>query len=109
MASHQIALTGRSIDTPFGRISYAEAGGGPVALFVHGVLLNKHLWRHQLAGLSDLGRCIAIDLLAHGDTEIAPDQDVSVTANAEMIVEFLDALQLDQPSLPFGRKPGGKR
>jgi hypothetical protein len=45
-------------------------------------MLNKHLWRYQLAGLSDIRSCIAVDLLAHGDTEITPDQDVSVTANA---------------------------
>jgi hypothetical protein len=50
------------------------------------VVLNKHLWRHQLAGLSDIRRCIAVDLLAHGDTEIMPDQDVSVTANAKMLM-----------------------
>jgi len=30
----------------------------------------------------------SLDLLAHGDTEIAPDQDVSVTANAKMLKEF---------------------
>ena len=72
MSDQQTALTTRSIDTPSGRISYSEAGSGPLALFVHGVVLNKHVWRHQLAGLSDIRRCIAVDLLAHGDTEIAP-------------------------------------
>src|SRR3954452_15709540 len=75
------------------------SGSGPTALFVHGVVLNKHLWRHQLTGLSDLRRCIAVDLLAHGDTEIAPDQDVSVTANAKMLKEVLDALKIDQVDL----------
>jgi pimeloyl-ACP methyl ester carboxylesterase len=34
------------VATPSGRIAYAESGSGPVALFVHGVLLNGHLWRH---------------------------------------------------------------
>src|SRR5207249_1712849 len=76
-----------SVQTASGRISYTEQGTGPVALFVHGVLLNGYLWRHQLADLSDMRRCIAVDLLAHGDTEIAPDQDVSVTANAKMLKE----------------------
>ena len=52
MSGQQAALTVRSIETPFGRISYAEAGSGAVALFVHGMLLNKHFWRHQLAGSS---------------------------------------------------------
>jgi pimeloyl-ACP methyl ester carboxylesterase len=96
----------RSVDTPSGRISYTEAGTGPVALFVHGVVLNKYLWRRQLAELSDIRRCIALDLLAHGDTEIAPDQDVSVTANAKMLREFLDALRIDQVDL-IGNDSGG--
>ena len=98
--------TTRSIETPSGRISYTEAGSGPVALFVHGVVLNKHLWRHQLSGLSDIRRCIAVDLLAHGDTEIEPNQDVSVTANANMLREALDALGIDQVDL-VGNDSGG--
>src|ERR1700737_3548303 len=96
----------RSVQTPSGRISYTEQGTGPVALFVHGVLLNGYLWRHQLGDLSDIRRCIAVDLLAHGDTEITPDQDVSVTANAKMLKEFLDALNIDRVDL-VGNDSGG--
>jgi pimeloyl-ACP methyl ester carboxylesterase len=96
----------RSAVTASGTISYIEAGRGPVALFVHGVLLNGQLWRHQLAGLSDMRRCIAVDLLAHGDTEISPEQDVSVTANATMLKEFLDVLGIDQVDL-VGNDSGG--
>ena len=106
MNDKQDASTIRYAETPSGRIRYVEAGTGPVALFVHGVLLNKHVWRHQLAGLSDIRRCIAIDLLAHGDTEIAPEQDVSVTANAKMLKEVLDALQIDQVDV-VGNDSGG--
>ena len=94
------------VRTRSGRIAYTEQGTGPVALFVHGVLLNGHLWRHQLAHLSDIRRCIAPDLLAHGGTEIEPDQDVSVTANAEMIAQFLDALGIEQVDL-VGNDSGG--
>jgi pimeloyl-ACP methyl ester carboxylesterase len=96
----------KSAATPCGRISYVEQGSGPVALFVHGVLLNGYLWRHQLARLSDVRRCIAPDLLAHGHTEIEPDQDVSVTANAHMLAQFLDALGIDQVDL-VGNDSGG--
>jgi pimeloyl-ACP methyl ester carboxylesterase len=96
----------RSVQTASGRISYVEQGSGPVALFVHGVLLNSHLWHNQLADLSDIRRSIAVDLLAHGDTEIAPNQDVSVTANAKMLREFLDALNIDQVDL-VGNDSGG--
>src|ERR1700735_2928597 len=96
-----------NVKTPSGQISYAEAGSGPIALFVHGVLLNNHLWRHQMTGLSDIRRCIAVDLLAHGDTEITPDQDVSVTTNAHTLREFLDALSIDQVDLVGNGSGGG--
>jgi pimeloyl-ACP methyl ester carboxylesterase len=96
----------KSVQTPSGTIAYAEKGQGPVALFVHGVLLNNHLWRHQLDGLSDIRRCIAPDLLAHGGTDVTPGGDVSVTANAKMLREFLDALGIDQVDL-VGNDSGG--
>jgi pimeloyl-ACP methyl ester carboxylesterase len=67
-----------------------------VALFVHGVLLNGYLWRHQLDALSNVRRCFAPDLLAHGRTQIADRQDVSVTANAHMLAQFLDVLKIDR-------------
>jgi pimeloyl-ACP methyl ester carboxylesterase len=96
----------KAVTTPSGTIAYVEQGQGPVALFVHGVLLNGHLWRHQLESLSDIRRCIAPDLLAHGDTETAADQDVSATGNARMLAEFLDALGIDQIDL-VGNDSGG--
>src|SRR5690349_11758915 len=99
MSNQQTPVITQTVETPSGRISYASTGSGPVALFVHGVLMNKHLWRHQMAALSDIRRCIAVDLLAHGDTEIARDQDVSVTAHAHMLRQFLDALKIDKVDL----------
>lgn len=99
--SHQ-----HKVETPSGTISYVEHGRGPVALFVHGVLLNSYLWRHQFTQLSDVRRCIAVDLLAHGDTEISADQDVSVTASAHMLAQFLDALKIDRIDL-IGNDSGG--
>jgi pimeloyl-ACP methyl ester carboxylesterase len=100
------AIAQSSVQTASGRISYLECGTGPVALFVHGVLLNAHLWRHQLTELSDIRRCLAPDLLAHGDTEIGLDQDVSVSACAEMLRQFLDALDIQQVDL-VGNDSGG--
>jgi len=106
MEHHKPVGERRQVETASGHISYIEQGRGPVALFVHGVLLNSHLWRHQLAGLADFRRCIALDLLAHGDTAIASDQDVSVSANAEMLKQFLDALKIGQVDL-VGNDSGG--
>jgi pimeloyl-ACP methyl ester carboxylesterase len=96
----------RTVQIRSGSISYVEHGTGPVALFVHGVLLNGYLWRHQLSDLGDVRRCIAVDLMAHGHTEVSPTQDVSVTANAHMLAEFLDALEIDRVDL-LGNDSGG--
>ena len=60
------------VTTRFGDIAYTELGAGPPALFVHGVFLNGHLWRHVIDQGADLRRCIAVDLLAHGATRTAP-------------------------------------
>lgn len=87
------------VSTPSGRISYVERGEGRVALFIHGVLVNGYLWRHQLAELAGDRRCIAIDLLAHGGSEASPEQDMSFEAQAEMLSEFLDALKISKVDL----------
>ena len=51
MNGKEFFANGRQIKTSSGTIGYVEQGRGPVALFVHGVLLNGYLWRHQLAQL----------------------------------------------------------
>ena len=96
----------RTATTPSGVVGYVERGIGPVALFVHGVLLNGYLWRHQLRELSGVRRCIAVDLLVHGHTDVADGQDVSVTANAHMLAQFLDALGIERVDL-VGNDSGG--
>src|SRR3979409_1014201 len=106
MSNEQDTPAVRHVDTPSGRIGYVEVGSGPVALSVQGSLRTNHTWRYQLGALSDFRRCIAVDLLAHGDTEIAALQDVSVTANAKMLKEVLGALHIDQVDL-VGNDSGG--
>jgi len=82
--------------TPVGHIAYEERGRGPAALFVHGVLLNGHLWRHVVDRVADVRRCYAPDLLGHGGTGTPADADLSVTAQAEMLDAFCARLGLEQ-------------
>jgi pimeloyl-ACP methyl ester carboxylesterase len=81
------------------RIAYFEQGQGPVALFIHGVPLNGYHWRHVIDRIKHRRRCIAIDLMGLGFTEIAASQDVSFTAQAQMIAEVLDALGIGKIDL----------
>lgn len=89
----------RYAQTPFGRTAYIERGSGPVALFIHGVPLNGFHWRHVIERLSPIRRCIALDLMGLGYTEVAPGGDVSFTAQARMIAAFLNALDIAQVDL----------
>jgi pimeloyl-ACP methyl ester carboxylesterase len=94
------------VTTPtFGDIAYGEAGTGPAALFIHGVFLNADLWGHQVEALSDLRRCLAIDLLAHGESAVPPGH-LTIGVQAAMVVEFLDALGVGEVDL-VGNDTGG--
>jgi hypothetical protein len=48
--NRQTALTKRSIDTPSGRISYTEAGSGPMALFVSSRRRDDRSGRMEIKG-----------------------------------------------------------
>src|SRR5271169_6323982 len=97
----------QTVRTPFGDIAYLEAGEGPAAVFIHGVFLNAGLWQHQLAGLADLRRCIAVDLLAHGQSPCPPSgRELTLSMQAEMVLALLDALGIDSADL-VGNDSGG--
>ena len=96
----------RFADVGSGRIAYLEQGNGPAALFVHGVPLNGYHWRHVIERVRHRRRCIAIDLMGLGYSEIAPAQDVSFATQARMIAEVIDALGIDTIDL-VGNDSGG--
>ena len=100
------AAARRTVTTPFGEIAYVERGEGPAALFVHGVILNGYLWHDVIEALAPHRRCIALDLMGHGHTRVADDQDLSFAAQADMLAAFVDALGLDQVDL-IGNDSGG--
>jgi len=95
------------VATDFGNIAYREAGSGPVAIFVHGVLLNGHLWDRLIERLADIRRCIAIDILAHGATRAGTDQDLSFDAQASMLAAFCQAMEFDNVDVVANDSGGG--
>jgi pimeloyl-ACP methyl ester carboxylesterase len=101
-------LTDRqSIETPAGRIAFVDRGEGPAALFVHGVFMNADLWDGAIDGLTDVRRCIAPDILCHGETVERADADVSFAGQARMLIELLDALELRQVDVVANDSGGG--
>jgi pimeloyl-ACP methyl ester carboxylesterase len=95
------------VATDFGNIAYRQAGSGPVAIFVHGVLLNGHLWDSLIEHLADVRRCIAVDLLAHGATRACTDQDLSFDAQAGMLAAFCRAMKFESVDVVANDSGGG--
>src|SRR5262249_14863774 len=136
MGNQQTVLTKRSIDIPSGRISYTEAGSGPVALFVHGVVLNipnmqagfvaKLAWTcmvvflglvfSDLASSSELGldrlkRSLASELIANtvnmrAGHRVLEIDEHSIDYVGNSLVTF--GGKLDQSSLPLSGLVSGK-
>ena len=106
MTPSEFAQLRKRIDTPFGRIATYERGRGPAALFVHGYPLSAYHWRHQLAGLADIRRCIAVDLMGLGHSEPVPEAGVGYPEQARMLTALVDALGLASFDL-VGNDSGG--
>ncbi len=94
------------IEVPFGRIAYIELGSGPVALFLHGLPLCSYHWRSVIEDLAPIRRCIALDVMGLGYTEVVAGQDVSFAEQARMIAAFLDAANIERVDL-VGNDTGG--
>src|SRR2546423_4976929 len=84
------------VTLPQGDVRYYERGSGRPVVFVHGVITNAQLWRKVVPGVAEAGfRCIAPDwpLGAH-EIPMRADADLTPAGNAEVIADFLEALDL---------------
>lgn len=81
------------------RVAFFEKGEGLPIVFIHGLPTSSFLWRGVAEIASRRFRCLAPDLLGMGDTEVAPDQDFSMPAQAEMIRGFLQALKITEAAV----------
>lgn len=89
----------RFSETSFGRIAYIEQGSGPATLFLHGLPLCGYQWRGVIEDLAPVRRCIALDEMGLGYTEVTAGQDVSFAEQARMVATFLDAAKIDSVDL----------
>jgi len=83
-------------DTSVGRISYREAGEGPVLLLLHGIGSGARSWNAQLQGLAYLSRVIAWN---------APGYDIStpLSAEAPAVQDYADAIKALLDALSIAR------
>jgi haloalkane dehalogenase len=84
----------RQVELDGKMISYVEHGMGQPVLLLHGWPLNGFQWRKVMALLGEQYRCIVPDFMGLGYSEVDEAQDLSPIAQANMLAEFLQALEL---------------
>ncbi len=96
-----------TLDLPQGSIRYSDCGKGNTLLFIHGLLVNGHLWRDVVPQLFDNYRCIVPDLpLGSHRQPMLPEADLSPLGLAQLIADFMAALDLRDVTL-VGNDTGG--
>lgn len=92
---------------PQGIIRYADSGRGDPVVFVHGMLVNSLLWRKVVPLLESRFRCITPDWpLGSHEMPMRPEADLTPPGLVRLVVDFLDALGLEQVTL-VGNDTGG--
>jgi pimeloyl-ACP methyl ester carboxylesterase len=90
-----------------GTIRYRERGSGPTIVFVHGLLVNGDLWRNVVPILAEEFRCVTPDWpLGSHDLPLGPNVRLTTPLAAEIIADFLSALDLNDVTL-VGNNTGG--
>jgi pimeloyl-ACP methyl ester carboxylesterase len=97
----------KEVTLPQGTIRYRERGNGEPIVFVHGLLVNGDLWRKVVPSLSKDFRCITPDWpLGSHDVPMNPDADLTTAGTAQLINDFIVALDLENVTL-VGNDSGG--
>ncbi len=86
--THPRKLT-RVLDTD---MSYVEVGNGDPIVFLHGNPTSSYLWRNIIPYVSDLGRCLAPDLVGMGRSGPAPDGGYRFADHARYLDAWFDAV-----------------
>lgn len=84
---------------------WQEAGTGKPVILIHGLGMDRHMWRGQADGLSQRYRVITFDNLGHGETE-KPAGPYSLAMFVEQVRDVADQAGADRFAL-IGFSLGG--
>jgi pimeloyl-ACP methyl ester carboxylesterase len=96
----------RRLTLPGGEIAYDMFGYGPPLILVHGTPSRSYIWRDVAMRLADRFTVYVYDLLGFGQSERKEGLDVSISGQARLLAELVEAWELEAPSVA-GHDIGG--
>jgi haloalkane dehalogenase len=77
-------------------MAYIDVGGGDPVIFLHGNPTSSYLWRNVIPHISDLGRCLAPDLIGMGESGKSASGSYRFVDHARYLDAWIEALALDR-------------
>jgi pimeloyl-ACP methyl ester carboxylesterase len=103
-----MAIAERTVTVDGNRIHYRQAGeNGPVVVLLHGGIIDAATvsWGAVIEPLSEECQVFAPDLLGYGASDLPPGP-ITIERHVETIAGFLDAIDVDAPTV-VGLSMGG--
>ncbi len=88
------------------RLHIRQQGTGRVALFIHGFPLDSSMWIEQLSALSEVRRCIAVDLRGFGRSSPVDGTPLTMERHAADLAGVLDLVSEEKADI-VGLSMGG--
>lgn len=96
----------KSADVNGTTMSWEEAGEGRPVVFIHGIPTSPRLWRHVVPRVEG-ARSLAWEMVGYGgSTDEGRGRDISVSAQADYLVAWMDAVGVERAVLA-GHDLGG--
>jgi haloalkane dehalogenase len=80
-------------------MSYVDVGEGEPIVFLHGNPTSSYLWRNIIPHVSDIGRCLAPDLIGMGQSGRSPTYSYRFVDHARYLDAWFDAMNLSKAIL----------
>lgn len=81
----------RVLDT---EMAYVDVGEGNPIVFLHGNPTSSYIWRNIIPYVRNFGRCLAPDLIGHGQSGRSPTSSYRFFDHAQYLDAWFDALQI---------------
>jgi pimeloyl-ACP methyl ester carboxylesterase len=78
--------------------AYERTGSGPPVVLIHGLGLNRGMWRWQVPDLAPHFEILTYDLFGHGESA-APDGTPDLTMFSEQLLRIMDRCGVDRAAV----------